>query len=233
MAKNKKGFVNRRSKKTVQETFTQQTLDLAFDEAKNEKLSNISKGAQRLVEEDGNAYMRGIKDGFTVHESEDSEDSNKPIDLKPYFRRSSKTRRNKRGQWYLVVPMRIMTYNSRKATDAGRMSRRQYKETLNKFKALDGGEGRTQTVVSDYLYDNRRPGSSTFEGLNYTPLAKDKGGNKISAIQNPITGSRKYVAFRTVGAFSKPSSWILNREHATNDNLTENLRKLVREVSKK
>ena len=223
------GFKSVRTGKKIEETFTQQTLDLAFDEVKNEKLSKIAKGAQRLVEEDGNAHMRRIKDGFSVYESEDR---NKPIDLKPYFRRSSKTRRNRKGQWYLVVPMRIMTHNPDKPDSAGRMSRRQYTETLSKFKALDSGESRTQTIVSDYLYDNRRPGSSTFTGLNYEPLAKNKGGHKISAEQDPTTGRRKYTAFRTVGAFSKPSSWILNREYATNDNLTENLRKLVREVSK-
>lgn len=227
--KHQRGWVSRKSKKTIQETFTQQTLDLAFDEVKNDKLSKISKGAQSLVEEDGNARMRSIKGGFSVQVSEDR---NKPIDLKPYFRRSSKTRRNRKGQWYLVVPMRIMTHNPNKPDSAGRMTRRQYSETLNKFKALDSEGGRTQTVVSDYLYDNRRPGSSTFTGLNYEPLTKKQGGHKISAIQNPTTGSRKYVAFRTVGAFSKPSSWILNREYATNDNLTENLRKLVREASK-
>ena len=227
--KNQKGWVSRKSKKTIQETFTQQTLDLAFDEVKNDKLSKISKGVQGLVEEDGNAQMRSIKDGFSVQVWEDR---NKPIDLKPYFRRSSKTRRNRKGQWYLVVPMRIMTHNPDKPDSAGRMSKRQYTETLNKFKALDSGDSRTQTIVSDYLYDNRRPGSSTFEGLNYEPLAKNKGGHKISAEQNPTTGRRKYSAFRTVGALSKPSSWILNREHATNDNLTENLRKLVREASK-
>ena len=226
------GFRSVKTGKKVEETFTQQTLDLGFGEAKNKKKNKIAKEAQRLVEEDGNAYMKPIKDGFSVYTSED-EDENKPIDLKPYFRRSHKTRRNRKGQWYLVVPMRIMTHNPDKPDSAGRMTKRQYKETLNKFKAMDSGDSRTQTIVSDYLYDNRRPGSSTFEGLNYEPLAKSDGGYKISAEQDPTTGRRKYTAFRTVGAFSDPSSWILNREHATNDNLTENLRKLVREVSKR
>lgn len=222
------GFRSTNTGKKIEETFTQQTLDLAFDEVKNDKLSKISKGAQRIVEQDGNAQIESIKDGIVVSVSEDR---NKPIDLKPYFRRSSKVRRSQKGHWYLVVPMRIMTHNPNKADSAGRMSRRQYTETLSKFKALDSGDSRTQTIVSDYLYDNRRPGSSTFEGLNYKPLTKQEGGHKISATQDPSTGRRQYTAFRTVGAFSKPSSWIINREHATNDNLTENLRKLVREVS--
>ena len=226
--KHQRGWVSKKTKKTIQETFTQQTLDLAFDEVKNEKLSTIAKGAQRIVEQDGNAQIKSIKDGIVVSVSEDR---NKPIDLKPYFRRSSKVRRSQKGHWYLVVPMRIMTHNPNKADSAGRMSRRQYTETLSKFKALDSGGSRTQTIVSDYLYDNRRPGSSTFEGLNYKPLTQKEGGHKISATRNPTTGSRRYTAFRTVGAFSKPSSWIINRESATEDNLTENLRKLVLEVS--
>ena len=113
--KHQRGWVSKKTKKTVQETFTQQTLDLAFDEVKNEKLSTIAKGAQRLVEQDEDAHMRSIKDGFSVQVSEDR---NKPIDLKPYFRRSPKTRRNRKGQWYLVVPMRIMTHNPNKPDSA-------------------------------------------------------------------------------------------------------------------
>lgn len=160
-------------------------------------------------------------------------DEGGPIDLKPFFRRSQKARKTEKGGWYLVVPMRIKTYSSRKSTEAGRMSNRQYRETLSKFKELGPSHGKTQTIVSDYLYDNRRPGSELFPELNYEPLSKEKGGYQISATQDERTGFRQYVAFRTVSDKSPANSWILNRETATETNLTRDIRRIINQLSRR
>lgn len=133
------------------------------------------------------------------------------IDLKPYFRRSSYSKRTEDGGWYLVVPIQ------RKSRD---MSRRAY----DQLRSIDISPSDQKTVVSDYLYDRRRNSDATM--LNYTP--------KYKTITKKKTGKNRhsYTVFRTVSDESPANSWILNRSKITEDKtsktMIENVNRLMK-----
>lgn len=122
------------------------------------------------------------------------------IDLKPYFARSSKRKNRKGGGWYLTVPIR------RRARG---MSRRMYEQ----LRAIDIAPSQRKTVISDYMYDNRKTSDATM--LNYTPRSKN-----ITKIRSG-TNRHDYIAFRTVSDKSPANSWIINRDRVTVSNTSK------------
>lgn len=168
-------------------------------------------------QEDGvDVSTRG--DSQVVVSQDDSEDG--PLDLKPFFKQSPNVRKTNKGGWYLIVPIRRYTYrNAESAKTASGMSKRMYNE-------LRSAPTNT-TLVSDYLYENRQV--SPIPELNYEPKS-----NTITKLPNPVRRSSSvYIAFRTVSNTSAPNSWIINREKATEDNLSPQIREIIEEVKKR
>lgn len=127
------------------------------------------------------------------------------IDLKPFFARSSKKKYNKKGEWYLYIPIQIKTR---------KMSRRLY-DDLRSFPT----NGRPVTVKMDYLYDRRKQ-SPAVQSINYNPKSKN-----VTIIPREWgEGTRNtYVTFRTVNANSPANSWIINRSKVNSDDMSKTM----------
>lgn len=127
------------------------------------------------------------------------------IDLKPFFARSSKKKYNKKGEWYLYIPIQIKTR---------KMSRRLY-DDLRSFPT----NGRPVTVKMDYLYDRRKQ-SPAVQSINYSPKSKN-----VTIIPREWgEGTRNtYVTFRTVNANSPANSWIINRSKVNSDDMSKTM----------
>lgn len=127
------------------------------------------------------------------------------IDLKPFFARSSKKKYNKKGEWYLYIPIQIKTR---------KMSRRLY-DDLRSFPT----NGRPVTVKMDYLYDRRKQ-SPVVQSINYSPKSKN-----VTIIPREWgEGTRNtYVTFRTVNANSPANSWIINRSKVNSDDMSKTM----------
>lgn len=127
------------------------------------------------------------------------------IDLKPFLARSSKKKYNKKGEWYLYIPIQIKTR---------KMSRRLY-DDLRSFPT----NGRPVTVKMDYLYDRRKQ-SPAVQSINYSPKSKN-----VTIIPREWgEGTRNtYVTFRTVNANSPANSWIINRSKVNSDDMSKTM----------
>lgn len=139
------------------------------------------------------------------------------IDLKPYFAQSSKRRYNKKGRWYVFVPIQIKTRD---------MPRKAYDEL--RAVAIGDTVGASTTGYTQYLYDRRKQSTSA-PSLNYTPKS-----NKVN-ITNKAWGSgsrREYMAFRTISQDSPPSSWIINRGKTDTGELSKTLVKNIERLMK-
>lgn len=133
------------------------------------------------------------------------------IDLKPFFKRSSKTKKKKDGGWYLTVPIKL----------GGRKTKAKNRKLYEELRAVDLGGAESKTIVSDYLYDRRRQSDASM--LNYTPRS-----NNVTKIR---TGKNRhdYVAFRTVSDKSPMSSWILHRDKV---NSSDTSKTFIRNVNR-
>lgn len=127
------------------------------------------------------------------------------IDLKPFFARSSKKRYNKRGEWYMYIPIQLKTR---------KISRRLY-DDLRTFPT----NGNPTTAKMEYLYDRRKV-SPTIGSINYTPKSKN-----VSIIPKEWgSGTRNtYITFRTVNANSPANSWIINRNKVNSDDMSKTM----------
>lgn len=161
--------------------------------------------------------------GLVEISKESTEPPGRVIDMKKAFARSPKRNIKKNGGWWMVIPMRRMTSRT-KSKDADGMSKRLY-DDLRRQKLPKGVK--SQTIVSDYLFDNRGAPSQV-PNLNYEPKS-----HNITRIRNTDTmtqrGSR-YVAFRTVSDKSHPASWLINRSTEDPDNLSDNAKEILRAV---
>lgn len=129
------------------------------------------------------------------------------IDLKPFFARSNKKKYNKKGQWYLYIPISMKTRD---------MSRRLYDE----LRSVEVPQGqKSKTVKMDYLYDRRKQ-SPAIQRINYTPKSKN-----VTILPRKWGEGRRnnYVAFRTVNANSPANSWIINRSKVNSDDMSKTL----------
>lgn len=191
--------------------------------------NRIKRMEQAIAEDKAREFEQRFKAGISdadvtrnktrVQVSRALEDQGKQvIDMKPFFKNSPKAKKTKNGGWYLVVPIRRFTGRDKDTREkASGMSSRLYKDVNRQMKG-----GTSNTIVSDYLYDNRKGSFSPVPELNYTPKS-----NNISKMKNTKGRGSTYVSFRVVGSNSAPSSWIINREHANPDNLSVEVQKIV------
>lgn len=187
-------------------------LDLLQPELQANQAEDMRKA---LIDRFGSDKVKRFKNTVTVYE-ESVGRSDKLIDMKPYFRNSRKAKRSSTGGWYMVVPIR--RYTNRKLSNKTKgMSKRLYN-------ALNRAENNS-TVVSDYLYTNRK--MSAIPELNYEPRSKT-----INKMKNPRGRGSIYVAFRTVSDRSPANSWIINRDKEDPDNMSDEARRIVREVQR-
>lgn len=129
------------------------------------------------------------------------------IDLKPHFQASSKAKKTKKGGWYLVVPIKRYEPTS---TKSNRMSEEEY-EMLK-------GVQMHQTVVDEYLLADR-DWTSPIRSLSYEPPRRQNITRKPKRNKQGVPmGGSQFIAFRTVSNKSNPSSWIVNRQKADQDN---------------
>jgi len=149
---------------------------------------------------------------------EDRFPTDRPVDLKPYFRRSPKARKPATGGWSLVVPIRRYSTYSKNQSRARKLSRKAYDDVRRKA----GGET-NRTVVADYLYDRNQV--SPIDELNYTPRTKN-----LTVQPNPTGRGNIYTAFRVVSDKSPANSWVINRGTAREDNLSNRIRRIIRSV---
>lgn len=187
-------------------------LDLLQPELQANQAEDMRKA---LIDRFGSDKVKRFKNTVTVYE-ESVGRSDKLIDMKPYFRNSRKAKRSSTGGWYMVVPIRRYTNRKLSGKTKG-MSKRLYN-------ALNRAENNS-TVVSDYLYTNRK--MSAIPELNYEPRSKT-----INKMKNPRGRGSIYVAFRTVSDRSPANSWIINRDKEDPDNMSDEARRIVREVQR-
>lgn len=156
----------------------------------------------------------------------DSDSEGDIIDLKEGFKRGKSARRTADGGWYTIVPIRLYTGSNRRKSSSG-MSKRLYEQ----LRQVNLEKNTSRTVVTDYLYDNRRGYSGLVSELNYKPRSKN-----ITKIEDDAKVRRRkshqYVAFRTVSDKSHPASWILNKGSASRRNPSSEVRRVIREVKR-
>lgn len=139
------------------------------------------------------------------------------VDLKQSFARSSKRKFDKKGNWYMIVPIRV----KRRA-----ISKRAYNELKNTPLA---SVGPFTTTATQYLYDKSPQYSPSVPILNYQPkshnvsIVKQKWGDGFR---------RNYYAFRTVSAKSPANSWITNRQEVNDDNFSPTMIKNIERLVK-
>nr|DAI05684.1 MAG TPA: hypothetical protein [Herelleviridae sp.] len=127
------------------------------------------------------------------------------IDLKPFFAKSSKKKYNKKGEWYLYIPIKMKTRG---------MSRRLYDD----LRSVPTGT-KPITVKTDFLYDRRKQ-SPSVSSINYKPKSTN-----VTILPNKWGDGKRntYVAFRTVNANSPANSWIINRDKVSSDTMSKTM----------
>lgn len=199
----------------------QKRLDKSTEGIKNSVLRRTAAALAQDLESEKNVRVATQKNSITVKEEDDGRlGGDGPVDMKPFFRRSAKVNRREKGGWYLRVPIRLYTPSKdpEKQSHANRMTNRLYKDLVKQ----EPGEVNRQ-LVSDYLYDKRQV--SPIPELNYTPKTKN-----VTRLPNPKGRGGIYVAFRTVSDRSPANSWIINRKNARPDNLSNRIKRIIRQV---
>lgn len=181
-------------------------LSHALQEEEGVKVIKVTKGKKK-----GGKVTKETKDRGLLP-------TDRPVDMKPYFRRSPKAKKTEGGGWHMIVPIRRYSTSSKKASKSQKMSRKLYDDVRSK---ADGQTDRT--VVSDYLYDRNQV--SPIPELNYTPKS-----NNITVQENPSGRGNIYTAFRVVSDKSPANSWIINRGTAKEENISNRIRKIIRTV---
>lgn len=166
-----------------------------------------------LVERLGTDKVSKSKTEVTVT-SESVGSTTDVIDLKKAFRQSKHAKQKSTGGWYMIVPIRRFTDRAKKDQARG-MSKKMYEQLRQ---APNGN------VVSDYLYGNRTIKSQVPE-LNYKPKS-----NTITKKPNPKGRGSVYTSFRVVSDKSPANSWLLNRDKADPDDLSEEAKRIVSQV---
>ena len=138
------------------------------------------------------------------------------IDLKQSFSRSSRRKLDKKGNWYLIIPIAV----KRRA-----ISRRAY----NDIKTTPTMENAFTNTATDYLYDKAPKFSTEGPIVNATPktfnvaVKRQKWGTSFR---------RNYIAFRTVSAKSPVNSWIINRQKVNSDEFSPTMIKNIERLMK-
>lgn len=200
------------------------TKDRISEDIRNRHYKALSQALAKepgvKVKKEDKGKTKGIRVTKEVDPQDDRFPTDRPVDLKPYFRRSPNAKKNANGGWSLVVPIRRYSTHSKKASYTQKMSRKLYDDVREKA----GGET-NRTIVSDYLYDRNQV--SPIAELNYTPRS-----NNLYVQPNPTGRGNIYTAFRVVSDKSPANSWIINRGKAKEENLSTRIRKIIRAVKR-
>lgn len=129
------------------------------------------------------------------------------IDMKPFFKASSKAEKKKDGGWYLTVPIAVSTRQIQ-----NKFGRRYYDDVRTKLQNSD-----STTVTSD-LFKKELSGSS----LSYTQKSGSITATKQQTDSNGKTRN-SYTMFRTVSDKSAPSSWVLGRNNANEEDMSDRM----------
>lgn len=135
------------------------------------------------------------------------------IDLKPFFKRSRKTKSLKGGGWYLRVPIQPTTRQFIKT-----FGRRKYDEMKQQF--IDG-DNTVDTISVNELFAKPNAKMNTLSTLSYKP----KSNNVTRTRYTTSTGKERntYALIRTVSSNSAPTSWVLNRNNMNEENTSQRL----------
>lgn len=199
-------------------------MERSTDGIKNRVTKSTAGALQKELAKDENVNVTVSRNSVTVKEETERNGrfgpGDGPIDMKPYFRRSPNAKQSKKGGWYLTVPIRLYTpsKDQQKQSRANRMTNRLYKDLVKQ----EPGEMHRE-LVSDYLYDKRQV--SPIPELNYQPKSKN-----VTRLPNQSGRGGIYVAFRTVSDKSPANSWIINRKNASEENLSNRIKRIIRKV---
>lgn len=131
------------------------------------------------------------------------------IDMKPFFKASSKAKRKKDGGWYLTIPIAMSSKDIEQ-----NYGRKYYDDIRNKLMSSNSA------TVSSPLFKDGLSGSSS-------PLAYQRKSGNITATKQTTMKNGKtrnsYTMFRTVSDKSSPTSWIIGRENAQEEDMSERL----------
>lgn len=144
------------------------------------------------------------------------------IDLKPFFKASSKAKKKKNGGWYMVIPISMQRRTMQSEFGSGKA----YNEMKSSFSDL--APGATQTLNIAEVLNGVRSNQSLSQSLIKAPTASS--GN-ITATKSQTGKRTSYVAFRTVSDRSTPNSWVVGKKNVSEDNTSktfqDNIKRLM------
>jgi len=134
------------------------------------------------------------------------------IDLKPYFKNSSKVKESKKGGWYLKIPVGGYKNSAQMRKAYGRSV---WDDISHMSFGSTGGEGNADKIQK--LLQGQSNQSGGF--LNY-----DWKSSNITRVKAGSGKYGHYAMFRTVSDTSDPASWIVGRQGMNSriDNYSDN-----------
>lgn len=139
------------------------------------------------------------------------------IDLKPFFRNSSKVKHKKDGGWYMIIPIGI---SSRNLQQVG--GRKTYDKIRDVFSSL--GPNETATANFEGLFSRSY---SSLSKMTLPSLIPASPTGNLTATKSQSGTRTSYVAFRTVSDKSAPQSWVINRKNINQSNSSLTLQREV------
>lgn len=130
------------------------------------------------------------------------------IDLKPFFRNSSKVKRKKNGGWYMVIPIGISSRNLQATS-----GRKTYDKIREVFSSL--GPNETATANFEDLFSHS---STMLQTMTLPSLIPASPTGNLTATKSQSGTRTSYVAYRTVSDRSAPQSWVINRKNINEAN---------------
>lgn len=143
--------------------------------------------------------------------ADDDNDRPRLIDLKPYFRNSSKVKYKKDGGWYLVVPVG----GQQKASILRSAYTQKIWKQVQNVTLGSTGSG-TYHSVDPHLVERIQQKLGTSQRGVIPALQYQWKSASVTRTPYGRTQTRShYLTFRTVSDKSDPSSWIIGRQNAT------------------
>lgn len=191
-------------------------------------ISNLS-GVERAKDIPGvlvnqRRTKKGIRTEVTYRDGRTYKEQQGVVDMKPWFRRSSKAKKTKSGGWYMVVPIRKYTPSAKKSvTNPSKGMRRDVYDAVRKLRPANNSSNYIETISHPNLYKNVPLITSSIAELNYEPKTKN-----ISKVKKGRQA--QYFSFRTVSDKSSPSSWLLHRDKEDVNNPSKEAQRIIREI---
>lgn len=171
-------------------------------------LSNwINRDTSNLSANASNKTITIIKKGM---EAQAQRQQMSFVDLKEYFKNSSKVKYKKNGGWYLIIPIQ---------QKASTLKSNAPRSLWNQISSMDYGEtGELSDGETNFL----EQGLSNQQDNVVNPLSYSWKSSNVTRVA-PKSGGKygHYISFRTVSDKSDPASWIMGRNAFTTDNTNE------------